>query len=176
MRDDDRACGSAERGPDATIGRKGDPSLPSSRSAFSRIPATSSSVNPAADLGNRPGQSVVAIRAASRIDCHLISSSFARAASRRGRLRRATAIARRHSRALEVAMQDMRRLEADDFDRSELREVLPEPRPETRRLDAMCATVSDFVCDLRLVAEVGDETNLRLRCESSALEPENPVR
>ena len=42
----ERAWGNAERGPEATIDSNGKPSLPSSRSAFSSTPATSSSVIP----------------------------------------------------------------------------------------------------------------------------------
>ncbi len=63
---------------------------------------------------------------------------------------------------LKIAMQDVRGLEAEHLQRAQLGELLPEARPEARRLDHDPREVPHLVGDLRLVTEVGDEHEVAL--------------
>src|SRR5437763_6420688 len=58
---------------------------------------------------------------------------------------------------LEVAMRDVRRLEADHLQATQLCELLPETGPQARWLDDDARDVADFVHHLRLIAEIGDQ-------------------
>ena len=133
---DERACGSAERGPDATIDGNGNPSLPSSRSAFSSTPATCKLRHPDAHLRQRPLERARRDAVRRLDERELARHPFARAASRRGRPSAATASARppradAESRGAADAPTRSRRPRAY----AELRELLPETGPQTLRLD-----------------------------------------
>jgi hypothetical protein len=63
---------------------------------------------------------------------------------------------------LEIAMDDVRRLEPQHLKAAHLCQLLPQPRPETRRLDDDARQIPDLVRDLGLVAEIGDEHDVAL--------------
>ena len=66
----------------------------------------------------------------------------------------------RFQQPLEVSMLDVRGLEAEHLDGAELRELLPKSGPQAGRLDGDPREVANFVHDLRLVPEVGDQDQI----------------
>ena len=123
-------------GRDATIDGNGKPSLPSSRSAFSSTPATASSRHPGVNLRQRALE-----RARRPPRRRLDQRHLARVLPLAQRLdevhRRAPLPARaRLEQPLEIAMQQMRRLEAErPSSVGSAAQLLPEPRPQALRLD-----------------------------------------
>jgi len=63
-------------------------------------------------------------------------------------------------KSLEIAMHQMRRLESDYFRGLQLGQPLPETRPQARRFDADIREISDFVGNLNLISEIGNENEI----------------
>ena len=67
--------------------------------------------------------------------------------------------------SLEVAMQQVSRLETNHLSGRHLRQLLPQPAPQTLRLDQHAGRVADLVGGLRLIAKIGDENRVALAHE-----------
>jgi hypothetical protein len=67
--------------------------------------------------------------------------------------------------ALEIAVLEVRRFEADDFDVRQLGQRGPQSRPQALTLDVQLPEATDFFFDLRFVSEVREENELTVRHE-----------
>ena len=59
-------------------------------------------------------------------------------------------------------MDEVRRLEACDLHVTQLRQLLPQSRPQTLRLDEHTRQLPDFLGGLRLITKIRDEQRLAL--------------
>ena len=151
--------------------RKGKPSLPSSRSAFSSTPATCELGHPDADLRQRALERARrdAVR---RFDQRELAGILSLAQRLHEVGRRPPLPARaRLEQTLKVAMQQMAGLEPDHLEVRQRRKLLPEPRPQALRLDRDAREIADLVADLRLIAEVGDEHDVAAADEQQRARP-----